>query len=331
MFKNIDLQKSCPLLMRKHLIPGIALALITNGKIATTEFGVKNNISLEPVDLSTVFEGASLSKPVVAYTALKLCESGILNIDKPLSGYFSDYKSIIDSRLSSVTLRHVLSHTSGFHSANLMKGELLKLQFDPGSQFAYSGESFRYLAAIIEHITGVPLEKYILEHVFQPLKMNDSSFVWEDRFEEQAASPHDRKGRPTEKWKPASAVASFSLHTTASDFAKFMIGASNVPLMFEINYQINEFIAWGLGWGVETTPNGVAFWHSGDNGTFQCFAFMGKKVGLVMMTNSANGFKVCRDLLGLVGEDEHPLIDWEEFDLQDETFNEEFLANWWKY
>lgn len=163
--------------------------------------------------------------------------------------------------------------------------------------------------------------------------MKDSSFIWEDRYDIQAASPHDRKGLPTEKWKPAQAVASFSLHTTALDFARFMVEATRFPKMLEVNSRINDTLSWSLGWGVETMANGtLTFWHSGDNGTFQCFAFQEDKCGIVIMTNSANGFNLCRKLINLVSPGKHPLIDWEQFDSRNnEPIDEEFLSTWWKY
>lgn len=331
--KEEDFRRSILQLMKEHHIPGVALALIEDEKITTFELGVKDSILQKPVTSSTVFEGASLSKPIIAYAALKLCEKGLLDLDRSLSVYLNNFNQDDDPRLSSITLRHVLSHTSGFPTANLKKGELLKIEFDPGSQFAYSGESFRYLGKVIEHLTGIPLSTYMLENVFRPLQMKDSSFIWEERYAIQAASPHDRKGLPTEKWKPAKAVASFSLHTTALDFAKFMVEVRRFPKMLEVNSRINDTLSWSLGWGIETMANGtLAFWHSGDNGTFQCFAFQEAACGIVIMTNSANGFKLCRKVLDLVSADNHPLIDWEQFDSQNnEPIDEEFLSNWWKY
>lgn len=325
------LSTQIPLLMNEYHIPGLALAIATGDKITTLEFGVKNSISCEPIVASTVFEGASLSKPVIAYAALKLCEQGSLSLDQPLASYLGDFELPDDPRVSSVTLRQVLSHTSGFPTMNLKKGDSLKLEFEPGLQFGYSGESFRYLGRVIEKISGTSLSIYMQEHVFRPLIMNDSSFIWEDKYETMSASPHDRKGQPTDKWKPIQAVASFSLHTTPSDFAKFMIAICQFPEMLEVNSKINDSLGWSLGWGIETTPEGIGFWHSGDNGTFQCFAFQRKEKGFVLMCNSANGFKICEAVLSNVIGGHHPLIEWEQFNTRDdESIDDDFLANWWK-
>ena len=229
-------------LAKAYDIPGLSLALISDKKIATFEYGVKNSISRDPVISSTVFEAASLSKPVIAYAALKLCENGLLEMDQPLSTYLPSLKSD-DPFLSAVTLRHILSHTGGFPTANLKPGESLKLEFSPGSQFAYSGEGFCYLGRVIEQITGDSLASYMQEHVLTPLKMNNSSFIWRKSYVAQAASPHDRKGQPTEKWKPVKAVASFSLHTTASDYAKFMIMARSFQLCLKSRFKLIKKLA----------------------------------------------------------------------------------------
>src|SRR5262245_45452528 len=91
-------------LMKKYHIPGVALAIIENEKITTFELGVKDSLLQKPVTSSTIFEGASLSKPLIAYAALKLCEKCLLDIDKPLSSYINNFNSIDDPRLSAVTL-----------------------------------------------------------------------------------------------------------------------------------------------------------------------------------------------------------------------------------
>ena len=249
--------------MHLYRIPGVSLAVIQGKVIETFEWGVKNSLSKEPVTSSTVFEAASLSKPLIAYLALKLCERGVLDLDLPLPPLQED--------LPALTLRQILSHTAGFLTPKRKAGEPLHLTAQPGDGFACSGEGYSYLGRVIEHLTKTPLASLMREIVFTPLQMKESSLIWEEKYTTQAASPHNRAGQPTEKWKPMQAIASFSLHTTASDFAKFMIGAKAFPEMSTVIYQVNDSIAWGLGWGIEMTPDGKrAVWHSGDNGTFQC-------------------------------------------------------------
>ncbi len=311
-------------MIQLYRIPGVSLAVIQGQAITTFDWGVKNSSLADPVTSSTVFEAASLTKPLVAYLALKLCESGVLELDRPLPP--------LEENLPPITLRQILSHTAGFPTENRKVGDPLFLISPPGSCFAYSGEGFCYLGRVIEHLIHTPLASLTRELVFKPLHMEDSSLIWEEKYNAQAASPHSRMEQPTEKWKPTQAIASFSLHTTASDFAKFMIEVKTFPEMSVVSHRVNDSIGWGLGWGIETMCDGNhAIWHSGDNGTFQCLAFQNKQIGFVIMTNSANGMKVYKHIFDLLIGGNRPLFDWEQFDSREaEKLDEEFLANWWK-
>lgn len=288
------------------------------------DWGVKNSSLANPVTSSTVFEAASLTKPLIAYLALKLCEKGVLGLDRPLPP--------LEENLPSITLRQILSHTAGFPTENRKAGDSLRLISSPGSCFAYSGEGFCYLGGVIEHLTDTSLASLTRELVFKPLHMEESSLIWEEKYNAQAASPHNRQEQSLEKWKPTQAIASFSLHTTASDFAKFMIGAKAFPEMSVVSHHVSDSIGWGLGWGIEMTPDEHhAIWHSGDNGTFQCLAFQNEQIGFVIMTNSANGMQIYRHIFDLLIGGNHPLLDWEQFDSRaTEVLDEEFLASWWK-
>ena len=100
--------------MEEATVPGLSLTLIRGAEVFTSRaFGVRSSVSREPVTQDTVFEAASLSKPVFAYAALKLCEAGVLDLDTPLAGYLPEPYLPDEPRLELVTMRHVLSHTSG--------------------------------------------------------------------------------------------------------------------------------------------------------------------------------------------------------------------------
>ncbi len=332
---SLNLKKSIPLWMKEFKIPGLSFALFNGEKIILNlEFGVKNSISQEPIISSTVFEAASLSKPVIALAALKMCREGMLDLDIPLKSYVSSSYKGDPLYLSSVTLRHILCHSSGFPSANLKIGEPLNINLPPGSQFAYSGESYCYLGFVLEHLIGNSLNIYLEENIFQPFEMRDSGFIWKEQYETQAAIGHDSKGTPTAKWKPKRLVASCSLHTTATDFARFIINTQHFPEMLDANIKVNDKISWGLGWGLEQTPDGEAFWHSGDNGSFKALAlaFRQQKFGFVVMTNSANGSNIFENLIKHSIGGTHPLLDYENFDNNEHIndLDENLLSNWWE-
>lgn len=129
------LEKSIPPLMKEGDVPGLAIALVRNGELAWQRgFGVKSVKTNEPVNDSTVFESASLSKPVFAYAVLKLVDAGKFDLDKPLNQYLpGNYDVGEDPRLGQITARRVLSHTTGFPN---WRSGALKIHFTPGERFS---------------------------------------------------------------------------------------------------------------------------------------------------------------------------------------------------
>lgn len=155
------------------------------------------------------------------------------------------------------------------------------------------------------------------DDVLDPLGMRRSSFVWRDDDEADAATGHNETGEPVAKWKPEQALACASLHTTPLDYARFLVtmmsaGDDIAAQMLEHHFQVSDTIAWGLGWGIEHTHRGDAFWHWGDNGVFKSLtvATRAQQKGVVIMTNSANGLKLCEELVRTISAEEHPLFAW---------------------
>src|SRR5215216_5575115 len=170
------LQSRIPGLMKEGEVPGLSIALIKDSNIIWSRgFGFKNAETKEPVDDSTLFEAASLSKPVFAYAVLKMVEKGQLDLDAPLSGYLPGYIEN-DERAKLITARRVLSHTTGFPNWRPM-GKPLVIHFTPGEKFSYSGEGFVYLQKVVERVAGEALNDFLRKSVFEPLGMNNSTFV----------------------------------------------------------------------------------------------------------------------------------------------------------
>jgi CubicO group peptidase (beta-lactamase class C family) len=130
------LERDIPHLMSDGEIPGLSIAVVRNGKLAWSRgFGVKNSETQEPVGDNTVFEAASLSKPVFAYAVLKLVEEGKLDLDTPLNAYLPGrYDVGDDPRLDQITARRVLSHTTGFPNWRPRGDKTLKIYFTPGDR-----------------------------------------------------------------------------------------------------------------------------------------------------------------------------------------------------
>lgn len=319
-------------LMKEKKIPGLSMAIIENTEIVLhLELGVKNSQTKDPIDSDTLFEAASLSKPVFAYGILKLVEKGQLNLDKPLAEYLacSDIKS--DERANFITARMVLAHTSGFPNWR-PKNEPLKVHFQPGERFSYSGEGFLYLQKVIEQISGLSLEDYIKKNVFIPLGMNHSTFVWVN--DNRKAAGHNPDGSPVEnRTEPPNAA--FTLHTNALDYAKFVLAilkgiglkSETINEMFQFHVRVQEgstssidkcsdrlsnSISWGSGWGLQHTRIGDSFWHWGDNLGVKCFivGFKNQNKAIIIFTNSSNGLPVISEIIRKYLDISLPAFDW---------------------
>ncbi len=333
------LDRRIPDLLAEGLVPGLSIALVRDGKIAWAKaFGVANADTRQPVTTETVFEAASLSKPVFAYAVLKLVDRGLLNLDTPLTRYLPGrYDVGDDPRLDLITARLVLSHRTGF--PNWRQGPRdqapLSLYFTPGERFSYSGEGYVYLAHVVEHVTGQPLEAFMQASVFDPLGMTSSSYVWQDRYETRKAYNHDVFGRVTGRSKPTKPNAAASLHTTPADLARFVVAVldgrglapATARAMLSVESRVSEggpntiargpghlspSLAWGLGWGLLQTPRGPAFWHWGDNGNNRSFVYASErsKNAVVIQTNGANGMLIVPALVRIAVGDADPVFGW---------------------
>jgi len=331
----LQLEKDVPELMKKDGVPGLAMAVIRDGKTTWVHgFGIKEATTGQPVTVETVFEAASLSKPVFAYGVLKLVEQGKLGLDVPLTTYLPKPYIAGDERLVKITARIVLSHRTGFPNWRGDDG-LLPIYFTPGERFSYSGEGYIYLQRVVEQITGKPLNEYMTEAVFTPLGMTSSSYVWRPDFDALTATGHDSGGKPTELWKPKEAGAASTLNTTVKDYALFVEAVLNgkglkpatlremetpqIALDPECRIcikrepkQLSKNLFWGLGWGIQRKDGSDLLWHWGDNGAFKCFVMAEPKTksGVVMFANSENGLEIAKPVINEAMGTESLAFEW---------------------
>jgi CubicO group peptidase (beta-lactamase class C family) len=330
------LEQGVPQLMKDGGVPGLSIALLRDGELVWRHgFGVKNTKTNEPVTDDTVFEAASLSKPVFAYAVLKLFDAGKFDLDKPLNQYLpGNYDVGEDPRLGRITARHVLSHTTGFPNWR-PQGGALKIHFTPGERFSYSGEGFVYLSKVIEHVTGEKFNDFMKRMVFDPLGMTSSSYVWQESYEASKTFRHNSMGEVTGRNKPAQPNAAASLNTTAQDYGRFVsailkgegLKKETLKQMLTPQIKVSESgtnntasapeklsptIAWGLGWGLQTTGDGLSFWHWGDNGDSKAYivAFERRKLGVVIFANSGAGLSIAPEIVDLAVGGEQPALAW---------------------
>jgi len=331
------LRQRIPELMAQAGVPGAQIAVLGDGQVAWhASFGLANGETKAPVTDASVFEAASLSKPVFAYAVLKLVDAGMIDLDMPISTYLPGrYDVGEDARLAQMTPRHVLSHRSGF--PNWRPGnEPLKIYFTPGDRFSYSGEGFVYLAAAVERITGQTLEAFMKHMALEPLGMASSSYVWQGRYEALKVYNHGLLGGVAGRRTPWKANAAASLHTTAADYARFVLAvlagkglrASTAQALIAPQSRPDEAgintatvsptgrhapsLAWGLGWGLEQDGEGWSIWHWGDNGPTKAYvaASPRRRAGFVLFANSENGLAIVPAILADVIGGASPACAW---------------------
>jgi len=189
-------------LMRAAPVPGAVIGALNDRKLSwIAPLGVRTAGTSDAVTASTLFHAASLTKQVTAHAAFALRAQGKLDFDKLLVDYLDD---LPNPAARTVTLRHVLSHSSGF--PNWRSGgtpdsvpELVP-GFAPGSKYQYSGEGFFYLQRILEKVSGLPFGQLVKDLVFTPLGMNSSTLVWDPETMPRTAQPHDRRGELNRNW-----------------------------------------------------------------------------------------------------------------------------------
>ena len=191
--------KSVPQLMEWANVPGLAVAILRDGKLAWSRgFGVIKAGESTPVGTDTIFPAASLSKPIVAYAILRMRDANLIDIDRPLWNYlpYTDLPDIEHAK--AMTARHALSHSSGLQNWRFGKDDKLQFAFKPGESFQYSGEGFYYLLRVIEQISGKGFEEYIQEAVLRPLGMANSTYGWNAAVEPKVTWGHNGRMRPSE-------------------------------------------------------------------------------------------------------------------------------------
>jgi len=191
-----DLLRALPRLLELAAVPGLSLAGVDAGGAFARTSGRASLVPRREVGEGTVFEGASLGKPLFAYAVLRLVDAGRLDLDRPLFAYLPA-PDADTPRMRRVTTRHVLTHTSGLPNWRRAAGPL-EPSTEPGQAYEYSGEGFFFLQRVVEHLTDQPIARYLRVEVLEPLGMRESSWVWRDEYDGRMAVGYDDSGQPAE-------------------------------------------------------------------------------------------------------------------------------------
>ena len=210
-------------------VPGVAVAVIENGKVAHVAAKGVRNAKGDPLTPRTVMYAASITKATFAYYVMMLVDDGRLDLDKPISTYLPkplpEYETYADlanePRWREITPRILMTHSAGFPNFRwLNPDEKLDIKFKPGSRYAYAGEGVNLMQFVIEQGLGLKVGEEMDRRLFQPLGMTRSGMVWRDDFKTDLADGMKEDGT----WEPhddrSSVKAAGSLDTTISDMGK---------------------------------------------------------------------------------------------------------------
>ncbi|NQD36613.1 beta-lactamase family protein [Permianibacter sp. IMCC34836] len=189
---DADFLADLPRLMRAYQVPGVAMATVHDGELTWCyHTGLANAETGAIVTGDSLFEAASLSKPVFAWLVLRLVDEQRLNLDQPLTSLLRPSWLANDPNCDRITARHVLCHSTGL--VNWRKQPLTeKLQpaFTPGTQIRYSGEAYFWLQLVVEQLMNASLETLAQRYLFAPAGMRDSSFAWDDALAARSVFGH---------------------------------------------------------------------------------------------------------------------------------------------
>ena len=223
-------------LMTAAHVPGLALALIENGRVTYLKaYGERDVEHHLPLQTDTVMYAASLTKAAFAYSTMMLVDEGRLDLDrgidkdlpKPLPAYPKYADLANDPRWRLITPRILLSHRAGFANYRYWPpgkdydpNGKLAIYVDPGKRYAYSGEGINLLQFVIEQGIGVDVDDYMRTHLFERFGMTRTSMVWRTDFADNYAQGYDVAGKWDGHTRRTQVRAAGSMDTTVHDYAQ---------------------------------------------------------------------------------------------------------------
>lgn len=327
-YKALDVEAAR--LMARGKIPGLAFAVIEDGKVAhVSAQGWANVEQKRPLTPDTVMYAASITKATFGQYVLMLVDDGKLDLDRPIKAYlpkplpeYDNYKDLAgDPRWETITPRMLMTHRGGFPNFRWLNDDgKLDIKAEPGTRYIYSGEGLNLLQFVLEQGLGLKVGEEIDRRIFQPLGMTRSAMSWRPDFRPNLADGYQADGKFEEHDERESVKAAGSLDTTITDLSKLAAtmvsgqglskasAAERVRPIFPIT-NAHEFpptlrednpdnarigLAAGIGVVVFDGPQGHAFFKGGHNDITDNLLICverGRRC-IVMLTNSGVGARI---------------------------------------
>lgn len=294
--------------MLKQHIPGVALAVIKDGKvIKLSGYGLANVETGLPVTGETVFKIGSISKPIIAMGIMLLVESGDISLEDKVSKFLRQ----APGSWSEITIRHLLSHTSGIvreapgydpaksqPDADVIKtAYALPVEFKPGERYAYSNVGYFALAEIIREVSGKPWSEFLRERIFKPLGMTSTRTTTLEEIIPLRADAYSFGANKLTNAETYLAVRpSGAFLSTISDLIKLEAALSGTSFLkpesrkaMWTQFKLNDGTSsvYGLGWRVEEISGTKRIGHGGSLNGFKSFyaRFVNDGLTIIVLTN----------------------------------------------
>ena len=278
--------------------PGAAVLVARDGKILFAKgYGMADIEHHVPVTAETKFRIGSISKQFTAAAILRLQEQGKLSVEDKLSKYYPDYP-----RGGEVTLRHLLTHTSGIHSYTEKPGfmdavtkpikpdalvksfENDKFDFDPGKKWSHCNSGFFLLGCIVEKVSGEPYETYLRKNFFEPLGMRNTGVHHSDAVLKNVALGYDGGPKRAVNWDMSWAGGAGALYSTVGDLYRWneavfhrkvlteaSLEAAFKPVKTTASQEDNADSGYGYGWAIGKFRGDKEISHGGGLNGFTSF------------------------------------------------------------
>ncbi len=338
----IKLETAIHQTMLEGKIPSATVALVNGGEIIwTSAYGYSNLWARTFAVPSTVYLIGSTFKTMSTFALLQQMEAGKFKLDDRVNDYLQEFKIQGEDPEHPVTFRHLLTHTSGLPadfgphqvwgetvplSLKEYLGKLLKLKNPPQTKVEYSNMAYTLIAYLVEKLSGVSYKKYIQEHIFDPLEMNDTAFAPRPDMEERLAIPYvvDSKTgsqMPTIRLK-ANVWPAGIVYGTVTNQANWLLANlsggvfKGCRLISEETFKqvmtrqfdqfagrisegwLNETTGFGLTWWISQRKGDTLFAHSGSVPGYTAFLVgnLNKKTGFAILTNGNRAHRYLFDL-----------------------------------
>ncbi len=337
--------------MEHYKVPGVSIVFFDHGTIQWTKcYGQIDQDRSTPVNAKTLFQAASISKPIAAVGALTLVEEGKLDLESPVNEFLKSWKLPQNkyTEAEAVTIKHLMTHTGGISVTGFdgysidqsipslvqildgigpVNSEPIRSDTMPGAIWKYSGGGFTILQQLMIDVTNKPFEDYFEQKIFSEVGMKRSFFQQPlpVQLHDNAAAGHRGNGEPVRgNWHVYPEKAAAGLWTTPTDLAllaialqkaasgnsKQVIQPETAQTLFT-NYKNN----WGLGFSLVEGEERRWFTHGGANQGYRCtlLASIDGGPGVVIMTNGNNGDRLYTEILRSLSQE----YDWDIFNIKE--------------